>query len=207
MKKILLQVLLGTATAIVLTGCISLSSPSNQFSEHTDLQGSKIKHNIVYFAPEVYPDIEEIKFPSYQAFYNSISNKMSHYNQMRMTMIENFMAYDSVDVKIIKEVCENNNSDLAVVSQIKYFKVGIGKYVFSNQVLVSMKMFDSKGNLIKESSYDTFKKKKRMIGSTENSIKIGTDGVMNDILKEIRQLNRQAELLYDETNKELITGP
>ena len=149
--------------------------------------------------------MEEIKFPSYQAFFGTVTDRISKYDKLKMTAIETPMAYDEVDIQALKEICANNNSDLAIVPKIKYFKVGIGKYVFSNQVIVSMKMYDAKGNFLAESSHDTFRKNRRMLGNTENSIKIGTNGVMNDILKEIRQINHRAE--NEATNKkELMTA-
>ncbi|WP_435524123.1 hypothetical protein [Chryseobacterium indoltheticum] len=38
-----------------------------------------------------------------------------------------------------------------------------------------MKLFDAEGNLITSSEYDTYRKNMRLLGSTENSIKIGTN--------------------------------
>ncbi|MEG1591399.1 MAG: pyruvate decarboxylase, partial [Chryseobacterium sp.] len=69
----------------------------------------------------------------------------------------------------------------------------LGKYVFSNQVVVSMKLFDAEGNLITSSEYDTYRKNMRLLGSTENSIKIGTNGAMKNILKELRKIKPSAE--------------
>ena len=43
--------------------------------------------------------------------------------------------YDSVDVNMIKESCLNNGAEIALVPKVKYFKVGLGKYVFSNKSL------------------------------------------------------------------------
>ena len=50
---------------------------------------------------------------------------------------------------------------------------------------VSMKLYDADGNFLAESDYDTYKKNARILGSAENSIKIGTEGVMNFISKDL----------------------
>lgn len=206
MKKFLLPLFLIAAGTIVLTSCIGISSTS-QFAENSQVLPHDT-HRIVYFNPEVYPDVEEIKFLSYQAFFDGVTEKLGKFKHLKITRVETPLAYDSIDVETIKEICLHNDSDLAVVPKIKYFKVGLGKYVFSNQVVISMKMFDSKGNLITETSYDTYRKNKRMLGSTTNSIKIGTEGAMNDIIKEIRLLNRHSEIETPTTEtRELITFP
>ena len=87
----------------------------------------------------------------------------------------------------IKEYCKNNNAQLAVVPKVKYFKVGFGKYVFSNQVIISMKLYDSMGNFLTETNYDTYKKNARILGSAENSIKIGTSGAVSKMGKNLRK--------------------
>lgn len=193
MKKLILPLLLVTAGALILTSCMGGKSLTN-FTETTPESLPQENHRIVYFNPEVYPDVEEIKFPSYQAFFDGVTDKMGKFSHLKLTRVETAMPYDSIDVETIKEICLHNDSDLAVVPKIKYFKVGLGKYVFSNQVVISMKMFDAKGNLITETSYDTYRKHKRMLGSSTNSIKIGTEGAMAEILKEIRLLNRRTEI-------------
>ena len=73
---------------------------------------------------------------------------------------------------------------------MKYFKVGFGKYVFSNQVVVSLKIFNSSGELLAETSYDTYRKNGRLLGSAENSIKIGTNGALKNINKILRKKYR-----------------
>lgn len=205
MKKLLLPLLFIAAGTLVLTSCISI--PRNLSENPLDnLQHDK--HRIVYFNPEVYPDVEEIKFPSYQAFFDGVSEKLRKFEHLKLTRVDTPLVYDSIDVQTIKEICHNNNSDLAVVPKIKYFKVGLGKYVFSNQVVISMKMFNSEGTLLTETSYDTYRKNKRMLGSTTNSIKIGTEGAMNEILREIKLLNRITAIETPlDTPKALITVP
>ena len=207
MKKYLFLGLLTVTGAVVLTSCINLATSTKNLSSTNGID-TKSKYNIVYFAPEVYPDIEEIKFPSYQAFFSGVSDRMSRHENMKMTRIDTPMEYDNVDVEMIKEICLHNNSNVAIVPKIKYFKVGIGKYVFSNQVVVSMKMYDAQGNFIGETSYDTYKKNKKILGNTENSIKEGTVGAMNEILKGIRNINRHSDVeLPASEEKEFISIP
>jgi hypothetical protein len=88
----------------------------------------------------------------------------------------------------------NNDADFAIVPKVKYFKVGFGKYVFSNQVVISMKLFDATGNLLTETDYDTYRKNMRLLGSTENSIKIGTNGAIKGILKKLKKIRPTADL-------------
>lgn len=103
------------------------------------------------------------------------------------------MKYDSIDEKTLKDYCLNNDSQLVIVPKVKYFKVGLGKYVFSNQVLVTLRMYDAEGKYIMESSYDTYRGKGRMIGNTENSVKIGTKNAIDLMTKQFRELMRNAK--------------
>lgn len=145
------------------------------------------KQNIIYFNPEIFPEVEEIKEPTYMAFYAATSEKSSPFRNYKSLRVDANIPYDSVDVDAIKEYCKNNNAQLAVVPKVKYFKVGFGKYVFSNQVLISMKLYDSMGNFLTETNYDTYKKNARILGSAENSIKIGTSGAVNRMGKNLKK--------------------
>ena len=93
---------------------------------------------------------------------------------------------------------------------MKYFKVGLGKYVFSNQVIVSLKIFDAAGALVAETSYDTYRKGGRMLGSAENSIKAGTLGALKDINKQLRKKYRSsvkaAGLNLKDQNQPVLTA-
>lgn len=164
---------------ISLTSCKSVKGTNLTASKDSKNQ------NILYFNPEVFPDIEEIKEPTYSAFYAAVSGKIDDYRHYKMMRVDSYISFDSVDVEAIKEFCRNNNAPFAIVPKVKYFKVGLGKYVFSNQVIVSMKLYDADGNFLAESDYDTYKKNARILGSAENSIKIGTEGVMNFISKDL----------------------
>ncbi|WP_228372227.1 pyruvate decarboxylase [Chryseobacterium gregarium] len=142
---------------------------------------------VLYFNPQVDPDIEEIKEPTNTAFFSAVSDNLSE-RRNRMLKTEIQVSFDSIDKQTISDYCINNDADFAVVPKVKYFKVGIGKYVFSNQVIVSMKLFDAEGNLLTESDYDTYKKNMRLLGSTTNSVKIGTNGAIKGILKQLRKI-------------------
>lgn len=148
--------------------------------------------SILYFNPEVFPNIDEIKEPTYSAFYSAVSEKMPLYRNFKMLRVDSEIPFDDQDSTLISEFCMNNNAQFAIVPKVKYFKVGIGKYVFSNQVIVSMKLFDAAGNFLAEADYDTFKKNSRILGSAENSIKIGTSGAMKNIGKKLQMLQKNS---------------
>ncbi|WP_326982713.1 pyruvate decarboxylase [Chryseobacterium sp. MYb264] len=151
----------------------------------------KIK-KILYFNPEVEPDIEEIKEPTNHAFFSAVSDNLSE-RKNKMIRTETQVSFDSIDPKTIIDYSTNNEADFVVVPKVKYFKVGLGKYVFSNQVVVSMKLFDAEGNLLTETDYDTYRKNMRLLGSTSNSVKIGTNGAIKDILKKLRKIKSSSE--------------
>jgi len=189
MKKILL---FAGALAILFVGVTKLNAQKNDA-----LRPSAIKEKkTVYFNPEVYPNIDEIKEPTNLAFFSAVSDKINYYKNNKMIRADIPIEFDSVDAHTIEEYCKNNEADFAIVPKVKYFKVGLGKYVFSNQVVVSMKLYDSKGNLITETNYDTYKKNMRMMGSAENSIKIGTSGAMKSILKNLRKMRNSEEAAF-----------
>ncbi|PKF74900.1 pyruvate decarboxylase [Chryseobacterium sp. PMSZPI] len=153
----------------------------------------KIK-KVLYFNPEVEPDIDEIKDPTYNAFFDAVSDNFSG-RRNKMLRAEVQLPFDSIDKQTIVDYCSNNDADFAIVSKVRYFKVGIGKYVFSNQVVVSMKLFGADGNLVTESDHDTYRKNMRLLGSTTNSVKIGTEGAIKEIIKKLRKLKpTEAEL-------------
>ena len=56
-----------------------------------------------------------------------------------------------------------------------------------------MKLFDAEGNLITETDYDTYKKNMRLLGSTVNSVKIGTNGAIKEIVKQLKKMKHAAE--------------
>jgi len=182
MNKKLLYLLISTA---FIAG---LSSVKAQKANAHD----KIK-KILYFNPEVEPALEEIKEPTNNAFFSAVSDNVSAFRRNKMMRSEVQVSYDSIDSKTILEYSKNNDADFVIVPKVKYFKVGLGKYVFSNQVVISLKLFDSEGNFIASSDYDTYRKNMRLLGSAANSIKIGTNGAMKSILKELRKMKPSSE--------------
>ena len=186
MKKALLLGLLSVSTALILTSCAS--------GNKINLVGNQISlpeiNRVIYLDPEIDPDVEEIKDPTYFAFFSAVSDHMSSHSHRKFLRINNMMKYDSIDTRTLKEFCVNNDSQLVIVPKVKYFKVGFGKYVFSNQVLVSLKMYDAEGNYIMETSYDTYRGKGRLVGNTENSVKIGTKNAMDLMDKGLKEFLR-----------------
>ena len=179
MKK---TVFLAVAAGLILLSCKSWGS--SLFNGDESIKLKKVQR-IVYFNPEIFPNYEGIRDPTNKAFFNTVTNELRYYGDYKILRVDTPIIYDSVDTQSIKDYCKYNNAEIAVVPKIKYFKVGIGKYVFSNQVIVSMKLYDADGNFLAESDYDTYKKNARILGSAENSIKIGTEGVMNFISKDL----------------------
>lgn len=182
MKKILFF----TAVVTVFMGIVN-SATAQKISAQSE------ETNILYFNPEVEPDIEEIKEPTNNAFFTTVSDKMSTVRKNRMMRSETNIPYENIDPQTISEYCKNNDADFAIVPKVKYFKVGLGKYVFSNQVIVSMKLFDAQGNFIVSSDYDTYRKNMRLLGSAENSIKIGTNGALKSILKQLKKIRKSSD--------------
>lgn len=181
MKKIY-PLALTLLTILVLTSCQSVNA---QNGDSTTLAKTP---TIIYFNPTVFPDIEEIKDPTYTAFFSALAEEIDDKKKYKMLRVDTSLPFDSVDTPSLQEYCKHNNAVFAVVPHVKYFKVGIGKYVFSNQVIVSMKLYDSAGKLIAETDYDTYKRNARLLGSAENSVKVGTQGAMKLIGKNFRNL-------------------
>jgi hypothetical protein len=183
MKKF---VFFSLATSIVLIGCKSLGSNLLKLNNSV-----KLKHvdRIVYFNPEVSPDLEGIKEPTSIAFYSAVSDELKNYGSFRILHIDGPIKYDSINTEMVKELCINNGAEVAIIPKVKYFKVGLGKYVFSNQVVISMKLYNNDGNLVIENSYDTYKGSGRLLGTAENSVKIGTSHVIKNMISELRRRN------------------
>lgn len=180
-KKI---ILLGVLTGLVIVGCNSLGG---KLLHYDTTQKIGEVNKVVFFQPSVFPEIEEIKTPTNQAFFSAVSDQISLYQNVKLISMDHFMDYQNIDTEYIKEIGENNEAELIVVPHIKYFKVGFGKYVFSNQVLVSLKLYDQKGNFLMETQYDTYKGNARLIGKAENSIKIGTKSAIKDLIKNLKE--------------------
>ncbi|WP_300670437.1 pyruvate decarboxylase [Soonwooa sp.] len=171
------------AVSLIVISCSSAGR--SQMAVAQLAQKNNIKR-ILYFVPEVIPDIEEIKQPTYDVFFTAASDKMMSLGTRDYLRIDIPISYDSVNIDMLREFCKNNDADVAVVPRVKYFKVGLGKYVFSNQVEVSLKLFDADGNFMLETRYDTFKGGGRMLGSAANSVKIGTKGALQNMNKELQ---------------------
>ena len=183
MKKVLF---FGIAAGVVLIGCKSFGSSLIKFNNSIKL---KYVDRIVYFDPEVFPDYDGIKAPTNLALYAAVSDELKKYGNYKIMHINDPVKYDSINSDVIKELCINNGAEVAIVPKVKYFKVGLGKYVFSNQVIISIKLYNNDGNLVIENSYDTYKGSGRLLGSAENSVKIGTSNVIKNMISELRSKN------------------
>ncbi|WP_434981537.1 pyruvate decarboxylase [Daejeonia sp. YH14] len=181
-KNLAVVAFLVVAGGIVIARAQSLSAND---AVNSSIPEQKVK-KVLYFNPQVYPDLDEIKEPTNTAFFSAVSDEYSSLKRSNMLRAD-VSETDEISAESIREYCRNNNADFAIVPKVKYFKVGIGKYVFSNQVVVSMKLYDAKGNFLTETQYDTYKKNMRMLGSAENSVKIGTKGAIREIIKKLRK--------------------
>lgn len=183
MKKVLYFGIVITASACIIICCASVGNRVDYINRQVKI--GKIQRIIIY-EPEVFPDVEEIKEPTNTAYFSALSDELNNLGDYKLLRINSTATYNFTEIPILKELCKNNSADAILIPKVKYFKVGIGKYVFSNQVIVSLKLYDSAGNFIIETSYDTFKTNGRMLGSAENSIKIGTVGALRKMSEEIR---------------------
>ncbi|SQG05780.1 Uncharacterised protein [Elizabethkingia meningoseptica] len=184
MKKVLLFGTLAIITTGLLVGCANFGDSLHYVNN--DVKLGKIA-KIVYLTPEIYPDFEGLEEPTYQAFFSAATDKLYDLGDIKLSKIDIPMPYDTIDVPVLKTLCNNNMADLIVVPKVKYFKVGLGKYVLSNQVVVSMKAYNKMGDFVMEVAYDTYSGNGRLIGSAENSVKIGTSGAIQKMFKEFRK--------------------
>ncbi len=180
MMKHLYLISLSLGVFAIFTACQVQAQDSNP------AKSSKIK-TVLYFNPTVYPEIEEVKEPTYAAFFEAVDERIMRNRNYKMMRVDTPMDFDSVQIPDLIQYCEMNTAAYAVVPKVKFFKVGFGKYVFSNQVIVSLKLYDAAGRLVAESDYDTYRKKARLLGSAENSIKIGTEGALKLIGQHLRK--------------------
>lgn len=168
-------------------GVLALFTACQVQAQDVTLEKSAKLKTVLYFNPTVYPEIEEVKEPTYAAFFEAVGERVTRNRNYKMMRVETAFDFDAVHIPDLVQYCEMNTAAFAVVPKVKFFKVGFGKYVFSNQVIVSLKLYDSTGKLVAESDYDTYKKKARMLGSAENSIKIGTEGALKLIGQHLRK--------------------
>ncbi|MBT0548614.1 pyruvate decarboxylase [Riemerella anatipestifer] len=191
MKKTL--ILIGISVSLICTiGCSAWGDSLSYLNKNIKIK--KVK-KVVYFNPVITPEIPEIYIPTYNAFYSAASDFLKDRNSGKILRVDCVMSYENIDTEYIKEICLNNNAEVVLIPRVKYFKVGFGRYVFSNQVLVSAKLYDADGNFIIETSYDTYKGNARLLGNAENSVKIGTIGMLRKMNKEIRRYKLNSESL------------
>ncbi|QCX53846.1 pyruvate decarboxylase [Elizabethkingia sp. JS20170427COW] len=184
MKKVLLYGTLAAVAAGVLISCAGAGNSKTYINK--DLKLGKIQR-IVYLNPEIYPKFEALQEPTDMAFYSATSDRFRKMGDIQLARIDSPMEYDKIDIPTLKELCENNLGDLIVVPHVKYFKVGLGKYVFSNQVLVRLKVYNKEGKFVMETNYDTYKAGGKLKGSAENYVETGASEVFQKMFKELKK--------------------
>lgn len=146
-------------------------------------------NRVVYYNPQIYPEVEDIKLPTYEVFFSTISNELRDMEGYKIMRVETPVSYKNVDIDILKELCANNSAEIAIVPHIRYFKVGLGNLLLSNQVEVSLKLYDENGNFIMETAYDTYKANARILGSAENAVRTATAGALKKLNRELQHKN------------------
>lgn len=140
----------------------------------------KDKHNTILFAqPEIEPDLPEIYSQTRKLFFEAVDN--THFPKVdKIIQLENTVLPNA---ETIAEYCQNNGAQFLVIPKITFFKVGIGKYVFSNQVVVTLKLYNAEGVLTLTSSHDTMRNNARIIGATSNTVRIGSRGALKSMIR------------------------
>ncbi|SFI49259.1 hypothetical protein [Halpernia frigidisoli] len=186
MKKVLFFGIVITASACIIISCAAAGNRVEYINRNLKLVNVQ---RIIVFDPEVFPDVDEIKEATNTAYFSALSDEMKLLGNYKLLRVSFDTTYDHSEVETLKDLCINNRAEAILIPKVKYFKVGIGKYVFSNQVTVSIKLYDAAGNFVIETSYNTFKTNGRMLGSAENSIKIGTIGAIKKMSQQVRSNN------------------
>jgi len=184
MRKTLLFGALGFLPLYLLWGCTALGGSVEEINPELNL--GKIQ-KIVYLNPDIYPDFSALQEPTNTAFFGAISNQLQRKRNIQVTRIDTPMDYENIDEELLADLCTNNMADIIIVPHIKYFKVGIGKYVLSNQVVVSLKSYTKKGEFISRVNYDTYAGNARLLGSAENSVKLGVEGALNKMFNALKK--------------------
>ncbi len=142
--------------------------------------GASAQRNIVVFSANIHPELEEVKDVTNAAILNAVKMILLRDRTGQAFTIQNNIESHLSDIPIF---CENNAAYLAIVPHVTYFKVGFGRYILSNQVQISLDLYNANGNLIHSSHYDTLKRNIRIVGNTHNSLKMAAKGVMKDAIK------------------------
>lgn len=145
----------------------------------------KKKKTILYTRLNIFPEVEEIREVTENHFFNTIYERISKSNDLRILQTNGYVNMEENLQEQVAELCQNNDADFVVIPSIKFFKVGFGKYIFSSQVVVTLDLYNAQGHLVSSSVYDTLKRKGRMFGSAESSIKKGTMGAYKMMKKNI----------------------
>lgn len=152
------------------------------------LVSGKKKEVFLYTSPHIIPDMEEIRDATETSFFDTVSDKMSQLSHAKFLYANASLTEEDENFhQHISELCLNNGADYAVLPTIKFFKVGLGKYIFSSQVAITLRVYKADGTPLFLGTFDTFKKKGRMFGSAENAIRKGTEGALRQLHKNIKK--------------------
>lgn len=153
----------------------------------------KRKYTVLYTNPTIEPPLEEIIAPTTLEFFDVVTHRFSDSKNLKLIRSKAEVVEEGDFAKNIQELGENNGADYVVVPKLKFFKVGIGRYVFSSQVEVCLSLYSPEGQLISSETYNTFKNDKRIFGSAENSIRKATQGALKGLRKKFQlALNKAA---------------
>lgn len=151
------------------------------------LVNGKKREVFLYTPLHIVPAVEEIREVTESYFFEAISDEVSRYTHWKLLRTEGIIDENSKDIsRQISELCMHNGANYAIIPKITFFKVGFGKYIFSSQVIVTLLVYNSDGEYCISVSYDTFKKKGRLFGSAEHSIRKGVKGAFRQLSKRIK---------------------
>lgn len=153
--------------------------------EEVQINGKR-KYTFLYTNPTIEPPVEEIIAPTTIEFFDVVTHRFSANKNLKLIRSKSSVVAETDISKNIQELGENNNADYVVVPKLKFFKVGIGRYVFSSQVEVCLDLYNSEGKLLSSETYNTYKNDRRIFGSAENSIRKATQGAMKGLRKKFQ---------------------
>lgn len=172
-------------TVLLLISAGYAYAQANTDIEEVQING-KIKYTFLYTNPTIEPPVEEIIAPTIIEFFDVVTHRFSANKNLKLIRSKSSVVADGDISKNIQELGENNNADYVVVPKLKFFKVGIGRYLFSSQVEVCLDLYNSEGKLLSSETYNTYKNDRRIFGSAENSIRKATQGAMKGLRKKFQ---------------------
>jgi hypothetical protein len=135
--------------------------------------------------------LNKIKENTSKIYQNAIENYFTNKKiKIEKHDLTKFESINSIDTEEIKKICNDNNLDGYICTQIKY-KFVDNYYMFiplgkSEDAFVEMKLYDKNGMLIINTKHNTSAGNSYMMPpKAEQTIKDGTVGALKRIMKEI----------------------